>query len=235
MKLQNTTDFPDALIREVWQFVKPQGVACDVHVRNTSWGRSGHSYQDHVVASIHTQRVPTKEPRIRRILKAQGLKARNRADGKGYLDFAVLSPLEALVEVLAHEARHQHQGKRRVSITKGHTYIRYGFPGETVTTRTGTVHYNARRMRGVMVTQKRLRGMVWGSRGRFSERDADAYALRQLRAWRRAHRSEPTMNPDLWEIDWRFKRFNIEILTDRGYETRELTKDMLTGAIKVAA
>lgn len=26
---------------------------------------------------------------------------------------------------------------------------------------------------------------VWGSRGQFSERDADAYALRMLRAWRR--------------------------------------------------
>lgn len=29
------------------------------------------------------------------------------------------------------------------------------------------------------------RGMVYGSRGRFSERDADAYALRMLRAFRR--------------------------------------------------
>lgn len=31
------------------------------------------------------------------------------------------------------------------------------------------------------------RGMVWGARGRFSERDADAYALNHLRAWRREH------------------------------------------------
>jgi hypothetical protein len=29
------------------------------------------------------------------------------------------------------------------------------------------------------------RGKVWGSRGRYSERDADAYALRMLRAYRR--------------------------------------------------
>jgi hypothetical protein len=29
------------------------------------------------------------------------------------------------------------------------------------------------------------RGRVWGSRGRYSERDADAYALRMLRAFRR--------------------------------------------------
>lgn len=30
---------------------------------------------------------------------------------------------------------------------------------------------------------------VWGSRGQYSERDADAYALRTLRAWRRARHS----------------------------------------------
>jgi hypothetical protein len=29
------------------------------------------------------------------------------------------------------------------------------------------------------------RGKVWGSRGRYSERDADAYALRMVRAYRR--------------------------------------------------
>lgn len=28
---------------------------------------------------------------------------------------------------------------------------------------------------------------VWGARGQFSERDADAYAIRMLRAWRRRH------------------------------------------------
>ena len=31
---------------------------------------------------------------------------------------------------------------------------------------------------------------VWGARGQFSERDADAYALRMLRAWRRGERDE---------------------------------------------
>jgi hypothetical protein len=28
---------------------------------------------------------------------------------------------------------------------------------------------------------------VWGARGQFSERDADAYAIKMLRAWRKAH------------------------------------------------
>lgn len=32
----------------------------------------------------------------------------------------------------------------------------------------------------------RRRGMAWGARGRFPEVDADAWALKMLRAWRRS-------------------------------------------------
>lgn len=35
---------------------------------------------------------------------------------------------------------------------------------------------------------------VWGARGQYSERDADAYAIRRLRHWRRA--GSPFYNPD---------------------------------------
>jgi len=35
--------------------------------------------------------------------------------------------------------------------------------------------------------RKNNRGVVWGSRGRFSEIDADSYAIRKLRQWRRCH------------------------------------------------
>jgi hypothetical protein len=31
------------------------------------------------------------------------------------------------------------------------------------------------------------RGYVWGARGRYSEVDTEAYALRKLREWRRSH------------------------------------------------
>jgi hypothetical protein len=34
-------------------------------------------------------------------------------------------------------------------------------------------------------TSGKRKGMVWGARGRFSERDADAYALQMLRRYRR--------------------------------------------------
>ena len=38
------------------------------------------------------------------------------------------------------------------------------------------------------------RGRVWGSRGKYSERDADAYATRKLREWRR--------RPVVVDFDW---------------------------------
>ena len=38
---------------------------------------------------------------------------------------------------------------------------------------------------GGSTSKPRRRGMVYGARGRFSERDADAYALRMLRRYRR--------------------------------------------------
>jgi hypothetical protein len=39
---------------------------------------------------------------------------------------------------------------------------------------------------------KHRQGEVWGSKGRFSERDADAYALRMLRRFRRGELITPT-------------------------------------------
>lgn len=37
---------------------------------------------------------------------------------------------------------------------------------------------------------------VWGARGQYSERDADAYAIRMIRAWRRARREESATSLD---------------------------------------
>ena len=49
------------------------------------------------------------------------------------------------------------------------------------------VHVMAHELRHLW--QKRYsRGMVWGSRGRYSERDADAYAIHKVREWRSANR-----------------------------------------------
>jgi hypothetical protein len=36
-------------------------------------------------------------------------------------------------------------------------------------------------------THKGKRGKVWGARGQYSDKDADAYAIRKTREWRRLH------------------------------------------------
>jgi len=38
------------------------------------------------------------------------------------------------------------------------------------------------------------RGRVWGSRGKYSDRDADAYAIRKVRQWRRLHQKEVNLS-----------------------------------------
>ena len=60
----------------------------------------------------------------------------------GYLDSLILSRIEAVVHVTAHELKHLWQTNH---------------PGK--------------------------RGKVWGARGRISNRDADAYAIRKTREW----------------------------------------------------
>jgi hypothetical protein len=63
---------------------------------------------------------------------------------QGYLDSLILSRIEAVVHVTAHELRHLWQTNH---------------PGK--------------------------RAEVWGARGRISNRDADAYAIRKTREWRK--------------------------------------------------
>jgi hypothetical protein len=50
------------------------------------------------------------------------------------------------------------------------------------------IHLIAHELRHVWQPRNRNRRSVWGARnGRISERDADAYAIRMVRAWRKAH------------------------------------------------
>lgn len=129
MRLKNTTDIPDALVREVIRFVKPPGCGgVTVKLKNSQSDYAGSAWGRRLV--------------IVRIGGAKRFPVR-RAARDGYLSFWVFNRIEALVAVMAHELRHVWQA------------------------------YHPRGWR------------VWGARGQFSERDADAYALRTLRAWRR--------------------------------------------------
>lgn len=49
------------------------------------------------------------------------------------------------------------------------------------------VHILAHELRHIWQYNNPTRKRVWGSRGRYSERDADAYGIHMLRRWRREH------------------------------------------------
>jgi len=83
----------------------------------------------------------------------------------GYLPSAWGNRIEALLFVIAHELRHMWQGNGKQASAEG-------MPPS----------FEPRR--------KSRHGMVYGSRGKFSERDADAYAIQMLRRYRRGEFSE---------------------------------------------
>lgn len=224
MRLRNTSGFSDELVREVYRFVKPNGThPREVVVRKGAYADrySGHSWQgSHIVVTVCAEE-PLRENDWRRILREQRLKARERPDHSGYLDVACLTPEEVLVLVMAHELRHQWQGLGVKTKWGGidvqlydKTKIVYDRPGETITTASGATHFNARRIKVRAIRIRKRCAMVWGARGRFSERDADAYAVRMVRAWRREHRPEPVLDPILFDAP--FEKYRIVEATTIG-------------------
>lgn len=146
MRIRNSTDLPDTLIRDLVRVVTPPGVVSfDVRVTNARDRRArgvayheGHGSHDRPCPFVIV-RVPRTDTGSRFTFNA-GVGRRRR---KGYLTISMGSRAEVLVVLLAHELRHLWQAR----VKRGRR--------------------------------------VWGSRGQFSERDADAYALRALRRFRR--------------------------------------------------
>jgi hypothetical protein len=134
MRLENTTDIPNELIREIIRFTRPPGISkFDVRVTNCSHSYKGTAY--YKGSSYHATADPFVIVRVG-ATRHFPMITKKRA---GYLAIPIANRVECLVMVLAHELRHLWQAK-----------VKHG-----------------RRV------------------GQFSERDADAYALRKLRDWRR--------------------------------------------------
>jgi hypothetical protein len=164
MRLKNYTNFEDKRIREIIQFVRPNGISnFDVRISNSKttifYGRCyydgaevHYTADPFIVARITrnenefpylVQYTPQKKTRMEYNPKTLKFEFVSYSTGsRGYIDNLLLSREEALVHVIAHELRHLWQAK----IKKGHR--------------------------------------VWGARGQFSEKDADAYAIRKTREWR---------------------------------------------------
>lgn len=141
MRLNNKTNIPSDLIREIIRFVRPSGISkFDVEVRNSgNYPFYGRAYHDgcafHATADPFVVIRIGDEKKFPLILKKE--------KGTGYLPMEFGNRLECFVAVLAHELRHL-----------WHAKVKKGW-------------------------------RVYGSKGQFSERDADAYALQMLRRFRR--------------------------------------------------
>ncbi len=168
-KLRNSTDLPDSLIREVIDFVRPNGVRnIDVYVENRRHAGSALAHtRGYVTVGVGSEeRFPVRMNW-------------NVAKGGYCFDDWVRFREEMLVVLMAHEMRHQWQFGRGQSFNEmvrrnaKQGYISYNLYGGSV-----------RKVR--RSPSRRRRGQKGGR-----ERDADIYAQRLLREWRRAHPIEP--------------------------------------------
>lgn len=143
MRLKNYINIPDKKIREVIQFVRPNGLSnFDIRVSN-----SRHDFCETVyVSGCCYHDLPNWSIVVRVTRNENGFPLYEiNKNGSGYINSLILSREEALVHVTAHELRHLRQTK----VKKG--------------------------------------DRVWGARGRFSDRDADTYAIGKTREWDDQH------------------------------------------------
>lgn len=140
MKITNTTKLDNKTIREIIRMVRPPGISnFDVMIKNSSKNTCrGRAYLTQ--CSYH---YSNNQFVVIGIPKNEKNYPYNTYGGKGYISTRILTKMEDIVYVIAHELRHLWQSK----VKKGRR--------------------------------------VWGARGQYSERDADAYAIKKLREYRR--------------------------------------------------
>jgi SAM-dependent methyltransferase len=138
MKIHNTTEIPNQLLREIIRFVRPAGLSnFTVTVRYNRRGWHGWAWHGSTRCSVTVHSDWERYPMFYHPYQYGQHKGRK---------WWVASWQEMLVIFMAHELRHLWQGKT-----------------------------------------KNKAGYAWGARGRYSEVDTEAYALRKLREWRKSH------------------------------------------------
>ena len=163
MRLKNTSGLPDALVREVIRFVRPGGISnFDVMVKRSDKAFGGMSYAEG--SSYHWTARPFVTVRIGPDKKFPFYVRGDRMDRPG-----------GAVTVYS-DGRPPRVSKPQ---TKG--YLTIGWITSRVEALVLVMAHELRHQ----WQATHSRGRVWGSRGKYSERDADAYALGMLRAWRR--------------------------------------------------
>lgn len=168
MRIKNYTKFSTELIREIIAFVKPNGVSnFDISFKNSENGWKGKAY--YAGCSYHE-----------RSLERSGSAARNNGKRIPFITIGV--PAIRLVSGGRKYTTEKTRYKcpRVTDYGKGYLRSVQFSPVEDM------VHLVAHELRHLWQAKIKKGHRVWGSRGQFSERDADAYAIRMTRAWRRS-------------------------------------------------
>lgn len=161
MRLRNYTDIPVAKIREMIAFAKPSGVSgFDVRVSNLAGqGVRGRAY--HRGSSYHDRACPFVVVSVQR--------------------GPHLKPYTPQVRVVHRVSRDANGVETKSVMRRSSGYL----PMPAMSREEGVLFVIAHELRHLWQAKVRRGRRVWGARGQFSERDADAYALRALRHWRR--------------------------------------------------
>jgi hypothetical protein len=212
MRLKNTTSFPDDRVREIIQFVKPSGLRTrnfDVVIRNTRHGFGGkfvgsreddssttktkaayiiYPSRPKILANIQRdeKRLPVLLDNTKKVSRKVKLyyqryneKTREWDDWYSYRYVAISK---------AYIKRRTKENGRPYDPNKGNGgYI----PHIILSREEGLIHILAHELRHFwQANHTGKRGKIWGAKGHFSETDADAYAIRKTREWRKLHAVE---------------------------------------------
>lgn len=195
MKLINTTDIPDEEVREKIKFVIPNGVLTSkytIRLNNSSNGTNGYFLRSNLNICIRLSKKGYPYPQ-RRNYDPEIRRPKRRIT---FL-FQKFSERRQVWQWWYHKKYYESIKDTPKAFSSG------GYITSIILSREESlVHTLAHELRHYwQLNHLGKRGKVWGARGKFSERDADAYAIRKTREWRRLHSQPLTINWKLIEGD----------------------------------
>ena len=204
MRLVNTTRFPDNRVREIIQFVKLSKLPTsnfDVRVTNSDDTQCGVYYGAGGYAKKGIGSDPNRPLIIARISSNENkypYHENNRPTRTVKLQYDVFNEKKGKWQtwyvshpIAISKAYIDRRNKENQDSGKHYDYNKSagGYIDSLILSREeGLVHILAHELRHLwQKNHPKKRGRVWGARGQYSDRDADAYAIRKMREWRKIH------------------------------------------------
>lgn len=192
MKLTNTTDFPQERIREIIGFIKPNNLIAPkytIRITNSNGPTGGHFAPGSLY--IHISLANSECPYPRRCNHDAVIR---RPQRQITFKFQKFNEKKQIWEWWRYTKKYE-------SIKDVPKLFYSGYISSLELSREESlVHVLSHEMRHYwQINHPGKRGKIWGAKGKFSERDADAYAIRMTRAWRRLHNKPQIINWNIFE------------------------------------